>query len=306
MSTKKLAIVALLTTAVIWGVTLPLMKANLTVVPPLTMSFVRFSLAAVLALSFSELTGLTIKDFGKIALLAFFGITLNIGFLLIGLVSTTAISASIILSLSPVITSALAFFTLKEKINSLHLVGIFLAFAGSLIYLVLPALLSGSKVSFNFTGNTLVLMAVVASAIYIIGSKKLFTIYHPSSIAAVSFVVGAISFFPGATFEYVKNPSWVDHISWFSVASLIFLGVFSSFIAYSLLIWGLSKIDVHINATIGYLTSAISILLSTIFLGEKLYPTTFVISFALVGIGIYFVTKYKPASHHFHHHVHHV
>lgn len=306
MSNRTLAFIALTVVAIIWGVTLPLMKANLTNLPPLTIAFIRFSQAAVLTLIFAELRGLTIKDFFQIAFFSFFGITLNIGLLLLGLAQTTAINASIILALSPIVTSALTFFTLKEKINRVHLLGIILALFGSLIYLISPWLFSNGNLKFNLSGDLLVIAAVVASAIYLIGSKKLFDKYHPSSISAVSFVVGAISFFPGAVFEYFKNPLWVNKVSSFNIISLIFLGVFSSFIAYSLLIWGLSKVDVHVNSTIGYLTAIISVVISTIFLGEKLYPITFSISFALVGLGIYLVTKYKPTSHHFHQHTHHI
>ncbi len=305
MKTKNLAVVALLTTAIIWGITLPLMKVNLDTMPPLTIAFLRFSLAATIALSFGGFDKLKFKDFLHIGFYSFFGITLSIGLLLIGLNMTTAINATILLTLSPIITSILAAFTLKEKINSMHALGIFLAFLGVFIYLVVPEIISQKFSRINVLGDLLILLAVLSAAIFTIGSKKLIASYHPGSISSVSFLVGAICFLPAAFFEYIQNPYWVNHISWFNIFSLIFLGVFSSFIAYSALEWALSKVDVHVDVTIGYLSTLIAILIATTFLHEKIYFTTFILSSILVGSGILLVSKNKPPGLHFHRRIHH-
>src|SRR3990172_6873404 len=105
MKTKNLAILALFTTAVIWGITLPLMKVTLTTMPPITIAFLRFALAATIALSFDGLKELKLKDFFHIGFYSFFGLALSIGLLLIGLNMTTAINATILVTISPVITS---------------------------------------------------------------------------------------------------------------------------------------------------------------------------------------------------------
>lgn len=303
-NTNNLAIIAFLVSAFIWGVTLPLMKVNLNHIPPLTMAFFRFTIALIISLIFLEFRGLKIKDFIHIGFYAFFGITLNVGFLLLGLERTTAIDATFLLALSPIITSILAIITLKEKINSIHLFGILLAFFGSFIYLVVPNIASGKNLSGDLLGELLIFFAIISSGIYVIGSKKLFRIYHPYSIASVSFFVGVISFFPITVYEYIKDPSWVDNINLFNIGSVLFLGIFSSFVAFSTLQWGLSKLDIHINEVISYLTPLISIIISTIFLAEKLDLFIFVISFSLIVIGIYLVSRFKPKTHVFNHHIH--
>lgn len=305
MKTKNLAILALLTTAVIWGITIPLMKVNLITIPPITIAFLRFSLAATIALSFDGINKLKLKDFFHIGFFAFFGLALSIGLLLIGLNMTTAINATILVTISPVITSIFAAVALKEKINPRHSLGIFLAFIGVCIYLVFPELLAKNVSQINVIGDLLVLLSVLAATIFTIGSKKLFSTYHPGSISSVSFMVAAICFLPGAFFEYLQNPLWVKSIGWFNIFSILFLGIFSSFIAYSTLEWGLSKVDVHVDVTIGYLSSIIAILIATTFLHEKLYPITFLVSAALVGIGILLVSKNKAPSLHFHHRINH-
>ncbi|HSX57765.1 MAG TPA: DMT family transporter [Candidatus Saccharimonadales bacterium] len=304
MPKKHLALLALITTSVIWGATLPLMKINLEVFPPLVLAFIRFFIAAICALFFVKFNEITLKSFLRIGVFAFFGITLNIGLLLFGLKETTSIDAIFILALSPVITSLLAVFVLKEKISSGHALGIFLAFLGSFLYLVYPNLFLSGQITFNLWADFLILLAVLFGAIFIVGSKSLFDTYHPSTISAVCFLVGAISFFPGAALETMKNPSWVNQVQVFNLLSLIFLGVFASFIAYSLMEWGLSKLPVHISQVVSYLTPIVTISISTLWLNEKLYPI-FPISALLVGAGIYLTYRYKSVQHPHYHHRHH-
>ena len=216
---------------------------------------------------------------------------------------TSAIDATFLLALSPIVTSLLAVLTISERINTSHLLGILAAFLGTFIYIVIPDLNNGLGTA-DLIGNTLVLGSVLAGAVYIIGSKKLFEIYHPSSIAAVSFIVGVVSFFPGAVVEYVNNPTWLNQVSLFNVLSILFLGIFSSFIAFLALEWGLSKVAVHVNATISYLSPLISILIATAFLGERI-RNTFLISAALIVLGILLVSKHQPRLHpHFHSRTH--
>lgn len=303
MDKKTLGVLALLLTSVIWGVTLPLMKVNLETIPPLTLAFIRFLIAAILAVSFSELKALRLKDVSLIGVCALFGISLHISLLLFGLQRTSAVDATLLLTLSPIITSLLALLTISEKINSSHFLGIFAAFFGTAAYIVFPHLTS-QNIGFDLIGDMLVLGSVLSGSVYILGSKKLFESYSPSAIAAVSFVVGMISFFPGAVVEYVNNPVWVEQVSLFNIFSLLFLGVFSSFIAYLALEWGLSKVAVHVNATISYITPIIAILIATAFLGEKV-ESIFLLSVILIGSGIYLVTKHQPKLHpHFHSRTH--
>jgi len=296
MRSRHLAFLALVATAIIWGVALPLMKVNLETIPPFSLAFARFFIASFLALIFLKVPGVSLRDFLHIAFFSFFGITLHIGLFLSGLANSTGIDATFILALSPVVTSLLATLTIHEKITILHKMGIALAFAGTFLYISYPYAVNHESLSVNFIGDLLILLAVLSGSIYIIGSKKLFEIYPPSSISTISFVVGAISFLPLSLLEFSKNPGWVNSLTTFNFVSVIFLGVFASFLAYTLLEWGLSYVAVHVNEAISYLSAVISIYLSYTFLGEALNPT-FLVSVIFVAIGIYLVTRYKPKTH---------
>lgn len=305
MQPKNLALFFLFVTAIIWGITLPLMKVNLLTIPPLTLAFLRFSLAATIALSFDGFRKLKLKDFFHIGIFSFFGISLHIGFLVVGLEITNAIDATLILTLSPIITSIFAAFFLRERIGPLHSLGILLTFLGVSSYLVLPELFSQNLNSFNLIGDLLILGSVLSAVIFTLGSKKLFNLYPPKAVSSVSFLVGALSFLPFAFSEYLFNPIWINNISWFNIFSILFLGIFSSYLAYNALEWGLSKLDVHIDVTIGYLSSMLAVLIATVFLHEKLHLSFFIFSIVLVGIGIALVTRHKASSLHFHHRISH-
>lgn len=303
MSNKFLPIAALLFTALIWGITLPLMKVNLEVIPPYSLAFARFLIASILVVFLVNLAGLRLKDFFVIAFFAFFGITLHIGLLLTGLANTSSIDAAFILTLSPLFSSLIAVLVIKEKIVLAHVVGILLAFLGTLIYIFYPYISGQEKLDFNLLADFLIFLAIVVETVYIIGSKKLFDDYHPSKISAVSFMVGAITFFPLAAWELWQDPTWLGEFSGFNLISILYLGIFSSFVAYSLLEWALEKTPVHVNGTISYLSPLISIVIATVFLNETLNPA-FAVSMILVVIGIILVTIHKPKIHHHYHRAH--
>jgi drug/metabolite transporter (DMT)-like permease len=304
MDKKLLALVALLSSAVIWGVTVPLLKVNLETFPPFSLAFARFLIATLVAAYLSQLSGLKLRDFLNIGLVSLFGITLNIGLLFLGLQRTTIVDASFVFALGPVITSLLAVIIIREKINFPHLLGICLAFLGSFLYILYPLLFGSINFKVDLVGDLLVLASSISGSIYIIGSKKLFETYTPTSISAVSFTVGALTFAPIALLESFQSTSWLGSLTFFNLASLIFFGLGSSFAAYSLYEWGLTKVAVHIDATISYLIPIVSIIVATLFMGERLEPI-FGLSFVLVDLGIYLVSRFHPPTLHHHYHRHH-
>ena len=174
MTKKLLPILALIATAVIWGITVPLLKVNLETLPPFSLAFIRFTIATVIVMGLSELSGLKLKDFLHIGVFAFFGVTLHIGLLLLGLRETTTIDASFVFSLGPVITSLLAVFAIREKINFSHILGICIAFLGAFLYALYPLLFGSLEFRTNLLGDLLVLASTISASIYIVGSKKLF------------------------------------------------------------------------------------------------------------------------------------
>lgn len=305
MRQQYLGLLALLSTAVIWGITLPLMKVNLEVFPPFSLAFGRFFIASALAVCFINFSSLKLRDFLHISVFAVFGMTVHIGLLLNGLAKTSSVDAVFILSLAPVLTSLVAVFAIRERIAPLHITGVLLAFVGGLMYVVYPYFFGGKIANVSLIGDMLILGAVISGSIYTVGSKKLFETYTPSHITAVSFLAAAMSFFPLAGLEYLHNPSWTKQIQPFHIISLLFLGVFAAFLAYWALEYGLSKVAVHINETISYLSQIIAVLVATLFLGETLNPA-FWLSVSLILIGIVLVSYHHPKTHphHYHHRLH--
>ncbi len=302
MSKKSLAVAAIVTSAVIWGVSIPLMKVNLNTIPPVTLAFLRFAPASFLCLIFADFRKIKLADIRRIGFWAIIGIGINLHLLLIGLKLADTVNASIIFTLTPVITSILAVFALREKIITSHIIGIVIAFTGALIYVLYPLVSTGNKNSGNLLGDLLLFLSVITASIFAIGSKKLFDNYAPSTVAGVSFLVGAVSFIPGSIWESYHNPTWMVHFGLFNLASMIFFIVGTSFLAFLIYEWGLDKVPVHLSAVIGYLTPAVSIVIAYAVFNEKLNDS-FLVSTVLIVIGIYLVLSRKAHLTH-HHRIH--
>lgn len=291
-----MAIAALLFTSIIWGATIPITKFTLESTPPFTLAFYRFLIAAIIAASLGQFKGLRLRDYAQIGIFSLFGVTLSTGLFLLGLANSEAIDAGLILALSPIVFSLFGVFFLREKINLVHKIGMMLAFSGVTLYLFGPGIFTG-QTRFNLLADVLIIISQLSAAIYTIGTKNLFKVYKPAQVTAVSFLIGVFSFFPASVFDYYKNPGWINNLNPLTVVAIVFLGIFASFIAYTLVEWGLSKTTVYLESVMSYLIPFISVLAAVIFLREKL-SLLFLTSSIIVTLGIYLTSSNRQFHHH--------
>lgn len=280
----KKGVIALICSALIWGAATPILKKSLETVPPFSMAFLRFLIATIIILPFSKkfsLQKVKPNHLPKIFKASFFGVTLNIGFLFLGASLTSGLHIAIIISLVPVFTAITAHRLLKEKMPLNKIIGIALGFLGALIIIGEPLFEAGTtplRIE-HIIGDILVIISVLAWVGYIIENKELDKLnsYHPLEILPISFSIGIISFFPLAITEFVNNPGWIENINTASKFGIFYYGFFSSFLAYLLFTFGLSKTSATTAGLSDYLIPIISIILSIPILGEKIS------SFFLIG-----------------------
>ena len=288
----KKGILALLISALIWGAATPILKISLETVPPFSMAFIRFFIATLLILPFSNKFGLkNIKKnhLPKILKASFFGVTLNIGFLFLGASLTSGLHISIIISLVPVFTAIIAHRLLKEKMPLNKILGILLGFFGALIIIGEP-LLSSNAIPFkieHIIGDIFIIISVLAWVGYIIENKELDKLnnYHPLEILPISFAIGVASFFPLAVIEFLQNPAWIENVNLAAKFGIFYYGFFSSFLAYLLFTYGLSKTSATTASLSDYLIPVISILLSIPLLGERV-TSFFAIGAVIIALGL--------------------
>lgn len=289
---KLLPIVALLASAVMWGVALPAFKAAVNV-PAFSFALIRFVVAFLAIVPFYLFSkshqNLKYQDIPKIIAAGILGVTLNIGLLFVGLKVTSATDAAIITNLTPILAIFAAAFFLREPLTKHHLIGSIIAFVGAIIILGEPLLKTGLASSTNAYGNFLILLSAISWVGFNIISKNLFHTYTTVTIVTFLFLVGVVTFTPFAAWEYLTHPSWIYSLTSLDIAAVTYYAIFGSIFAYFFYEYGLSKVDTGTAAATQHLIPVVSIAIAVLFLGEKL-TMPFVIGAVLIFLGVIYST----------------
>lgn len=270
--------------------------------PPMSLAFLRFSFASLLIAPFflAETKKVKIKkeDLPKFIAIGIFAITLNITFFFEGIKRTTAINASILTLIIPMLSVLLGWLFLKEKIYLVNLLGIAMGFLGALVIIGIPQLIGGSASSQILLGNILIILASTSWVFGAIISKQILSKYPSLVVTALAFLVGILTFFLPASLEYFKNPAWISQVTVLGILGLSFMTLLSSISAYFLFEWGLAKTSVAIADLFQYIEPFIATVLAILILGERI-STTFLIGAILIAIGVYLGTLAKERHHHY-------
>ena len=245
---KPLPYIALILAHTIWGMHFVVSKITLQEFPPFTLAFLRFSFACLFLIPFflihKKKVKIKLKHLPKLTLVGIFIIALNIAFFFTGIQRTDAISASVITLIIPILSVILGWAFLKEKVFLINLLGVIFGLFGALVIIGVPEILIGNFEPISLLGNFLVLLASVSFVIGAIFSRQMLKIYPSLVVTSFAFLVGVITFFPLAVFEYMQNPAWVEKLTTLGVFGLVFMTLLSSISAYFLFEWGLAKTSV--------------------------------------------------------------
>ena len=288
----------LLTTALIWGIASPVIKYTLSYIQPFSFLFWRFLITSFVFLPIffvykkKKSIKLSFKQILKLANLGFLGTTLSLSLLFIGYKFTTAIDGSLIYSIAPIIVIIGGAMFLKEEVTKLEKWGALIAFLGSIVTVIQPALEGKALASKNISGNILVLISAISWAAYCLLMRKSEAKEKtdPLILTAISFFAGFITIIPFFIFE-----------SGFSVLSfkfsanalpgILYMSIFSSVIAYFTYNLGYSLIEASEAAIFDYLKPIFAAPLAVLWLGEKI-TLPFLAGAVLIALGV-FLTEYK-------------
>ncbi|MFH2129160.1 MAG: EamA family transporter [bacterium] len=228
------------------------------------------------------------RDLFKLAICAFFGVTLNQIMFFEGLNLSTPIDTSIIMTINPILVLVFSFFLIKEKITVFKIAGIILGAAGAI-----TIILSHGEISFSsdtFTGNLLIVINASSFAVYLVLVKPLIMKYRPWTMMKWIFVFGCIMILPVCTgpfiasdFAAIPGKIWV---------SIIYIIIGTTFIGYLLYNLALERVSPTLASTYMYLQPLIASLTAIIFIGDILTVEA-VISAILIFSGVYLVSYRK-------------
>lgn len=302
---KPLPYLALIIVHLIWGANFVVAKITLQEFPPMSLAFLRFSLASLFLAPFfwAQTKKVKIKrtDLPKLIAIGILIITLNITFFFEGIKRTSAVDASVLTMIIPILSILLGWWFLKEKVYLVNLLGIGLSLIGTLIILGLPQMFTNNLSTKMLIGNALIILASISWVVGAIISKKILTKYSSLMVTAIAFLVGVITFAAPAASEYIQNPAWPSQITALGILGLTYMTLLSSISAYFLFEWGLSRTNVTTADLFQYIEPLIAILLGITILGERL-TTSFLIGGVLVAVGAFLGTLAKEAHHRHKHH----
>ena len=268
--------------------TFPAAKIALRDIRPFDMALLRFVLAAAILWPLGERArrGRTIDraDHRAFWLLGALAIPLNQGLFLVGLQWTTVGHSALLYALTPLFVMLLAAWRLRERVTLGRAAGILLAFAGVLIVLLEYGIeLSAGQ----FTGDLLILLAVLAWSYYTVLGKPYIQKYGAMVVTARAMTYGTILFLPiGLVSIWNFHPASVGTDAWLG---LLYCAIGTSVIAYTLWYWALNFIDAAQVAVFNNFQPVIATVLGWLLLGEPI-TLTFIAGGVLVLIGV-FVTE---------------
>ncbi|HCY1179636.1 TPA: DMT family transporter [Staphylococcus aureus] len=257
-------------TIILWGSAFPMIKIALNDFSAESLSAFRLILATIILLPFviiKKLPTPELRDIPVIFILGFCGFVIYHTALNFGETLISAGISGILVSTTPIFSSALAYIFLKEHFSKWNWLSSLVAFIGISII----SISKDDYTTINVLGVFIIFLASFSESLYFTFQKKYiekygfiaFTLYTimASSPFMLIFIPEIINDIHGATFT--------------SIVSVLYLAIFPTIIPYVLLAYIVKSVGVS-DATMSlYLTPIVSLLLSYLLLDEL--PTTLAI-----------------------------
>ncbi len=252
---------------------------------PVTIAFLRILLGAIPVVGLCFFKKIKIEAFSKdwywFASIGIINLVIPFFLIAYGVQKVQSNLAAILMASTPLSATILShFFTSNEKINFTKAFGVLLGFSGIVF-------LFSDNILINENNFLPALIIFFASTFYVIGGLLTLKISNKKNenVTASMLIWATIFLLPITT--YVEQP-WNLNPRLDSTISLIYLGIFSTGIAWLMRFRILKNNGLVFQAQVAYLIPIFGIILGYIFLNEIITPKVIVAVVAVV-LGIYFV-----------------
>jgi len=268
-------------------------------IDPVFFSFLRFLFAGVFFMFIILFTGqrkkLSVavkKDWKLLSLLALTGIVGEGVLVFWSLKYTTAARSSLFANTSPIFTIIIAVFAANEILNKRKCLGMLIGFAGA----AFAILGNGSSDSYmtdsSVVGDLLALGSGVCWAAYTVWGARAAMRYGSLISTGAAIILGTAMLFFIVIFTN-RPMLWDFPLNlWLAI---IYLGVFANGIAYICWYAALKYLSPGELGAFGYISAAATIILSCIFLNEKI-GLVFILSLSAIFVGVYLMMNEEKKS----------
>jgi drug/metabolite transporter (DMT)-like permease len=264
-----------------WAINASVMKVGLRYLDPASFTAARFVIAAVaswsLSIAIHRRRGFQPPP-ARVPTVAVLGLGLNGLFFAFGLNLTTAVAASLIQGLTPVLTGALVMLVMHRRMPFWEAFTLALGFGG-VAAVVLAAPTHGGG---NAVGDAIILGAPLTWAFFLVFTSGDAARLPATRIAPWILTAPLVLLIPAAAAEAVhSSEDWVA-----AIPALLVAGLGATAFAYTASLWSLPRLGVTATAIYSYFQPPVGAAIGAIFLGEAYGPLqlggTLMILFAAV------------------------
>jgi len=278
--------------AVLWGGNTVAVKFTVEEIPPVACAGLRFVLSLPIVAAFAWYEGISLRAArAAIGPIVINGLILyaQIATFNLGTALTQAGRASVLINIHPFVVAPLAWLLLGERLRWYGVLGLFLAGAG--VILLFQERLPGLKDA--TTGDAILVLSAVILGVQSIYQKFVLRHIRGTVLLFWQTVVALPLFFITAHFWEHWVPRWPSPPA---ALGLLYQGVGVSGLCFILWFILLHSYPVSQVSAIGFLVPIFGVASGMMFLDEEL-TLALAGSTALVGAGIYLVTKARVAPH---------
>lgn len=263
------SIASLVVLAVVWGGSIPLTKLGLRDFPPLTLTALRYLVAAPVFVAF--LLGHPLPPARALAQAGALG-TLGIGVGQVsqtfGVLGTTASVATVISATIPLFVVIFAAIRLRQPVGIRPAAGLVVAFGGvGGIVAERTGPIAAAVTVPSLAGDALVLLSAVAIALYYVLSAELAGRYSVSAIAALTSLAGAGAITPFAAWE-VQHAAL--RVSMVGAGVVLYLAILVTVGGLWIWLHALRRLPTSTAAALQYLQPLVGVAGSAALFGDRL------------------------------------
>ena len=225
------------------------------------------------------------KHWGRFFLCGLTGVAINQMFFIKGLTYTSAIHASLLILLTPILITVFAFIVLKEKVTIIKAMGLALGIGGSVL-LILSKEQSSSATNYLF-GDLLIIINAISYTVYFIIVKPLMAEYPPLQVVRWVFTFGFFMILPFGWNEFISIP-W-EKLEWSHYLSILFIVVPGTFLAYFFNIYGIQHLGAGTTGSYIYTQPVFAALIAVFFFHEHLTAPK-LLAGIMIFLGVFLVS----------------
>ena len=232
----------------------------------------------------------TIKEHALLFLSGIFGTTLNQLSFLAGLAKTSPVDASLIITVTPIITMVFAALIIKEQITFKKTFGVFIGMAGAAL-VIYTAKNGGPSQTGTLEGNLIVLISGFVYALYLVIVRPLMINHSPIRVMKWIFLYGTFISLP-FTWKYISINPGASAGVYLELGYALIMG---TFVAYLLVAFALQMLKPTTISMFNYIQPVLASAVA-ISIGQDVLNWTKPLSAALIFVGVYLVITSKPKS----------